>query len=264
MAGNVGVIVIVNPHQGSFREVSPKAFESSISSLLKETATVVPAYRCNPDTKMAQVKAFLTKYPEKQVALVYGGAKFSDDEIKEFVNNPKIKFHIALKGKLSQPQRALISKKKAVDIVENFSAEDRNADYGGSELFSEHHTSYKSTCIGFGDYSISGSKFKKGGGPAHAVAIHIMYHPPNSDELFIEHFISDDTDKEVGSVAGKYLQAVSKIEDAVSGRPSEFPKTGALKAFMKDAASNYFPGLGMSKRRQIMHHLESVHRWLYK
>jgi hypothetical protein len=74
--------------------------------------------------------------------------------------------------------------------------------------------------------------------------------------------VSDDTDPDVGTVSSKYLQAAAKVDDTANKRPLEFGKSGALDGFAEDVQANHGSGLGMSKRRQISHHIELIHNWL--
>jgi hypothetical protein len=151
---------------------------------------------------------------------------------------------------------------KAVDVRDHFNKQTRNADYGAAEFFSDDHLSFEGNAVGFGDYSIVGSHFQAGGGPAHAVAIHGIYKNSETDNIWVEHFVSDDTDAAVGSVESKFLQAAGKLVDQFTERPHEFGNDAALVEFADDVEAEHFPGLGASKRRQIQHHLALISDFL--
>jgi hypothetical protein len=81
-------------------------------------------------------------------------------------------------------------------------------------------------------------------------------------QIWVEHFVSDDVDRDVGSVGEKFQQAASKLVRAAARRRTEFGENGALSAYASDVQANYFPGLGESKRRQIHHHIALSHQAL--
>ncbi len=93
-----------------------------------------------------------------------------------------------------------------------------------------------------------------GGGPAAAVAIHAAFKHKSTD-IWVEHFVSDDTDIAVGSTASKFLQAARKLVKAAKARPSEFGKNFALDEFEQYIKASHFPNLGKSKELQISHHI---------
>lgn len=94
---------------------------------------------------------------------------------------------------------------------------------------------------------------------AAAVAIHAIFKDAKLGDIWIEHFVSDDTDIDVGSAASKYLEAVAKIAKAGRSRKAEFGVNRALKEYGEDHRNQYFPGLGKSKERQIYHHIAAMH-----
>ena len=149
-----------------------------------------------------------------------------------------------------------------VDIRDHFNAQPKNSDYNGSEFFSDSHRTFRDMGIGYGDCMTIGSEYKKGGGPAHAVAIHATYKQTRSDDVWVEHFVSDDTELGVGTTAEKFLQAARKLVRAVSRRRVEFGSNPALDSHAEYVRTNSFPGLGVNKQLQIHHHIALNHQIL--
>lgn len=108
--------------------------------------------------------------------------------------------------------------------------------------------------MGFGDYAAIGSAFTPGGAQPAAVAIHAIYKHKSGD-VWIEHFVSDDTDKDVGSTEDKFLQAARKLVKATKVRPKEFGANFALDEYAALVGAHHFPGLGTNKVLQVEHHI---------
>lgn len=96
----------------------------------------------------------------------------TDAEVATLVANKNVRYHMVLNQKISSAQIKLLPKAKRVDIDDYFNKLDRNADYGGPELFTDKHKTFKSAAVGFGDYAAIGSAFTSGGGQPAAIAIH--------------------------------------------------------------------------------------------
>jgi hypothetical protein len=147
-----------------------------------------------------------------------------------------------------------------VDIRDHFNAQPKNSDYNGSEFFSDRHRTFRDMGIGYGDCMTIGSEYKKGGGPAHAVAIHATYKQTRSGDVWVEHFVSDDTELGVRTTAEKFLQAARKLVRAVSRRRVEFGNNAALDSYAEYVRTNSFPGV--NKQLQIHHHIALNHQIL--
>jgi hypothetical protein len=264
--GEAGMVasVIVNPVDGDFKSGDAvEAWRQSLNERFQLFPSMLPAYVCRPKSTAQQIDAFLAAYPNRDVALLYWSPKISNPTLTDLVGRPRIRFHINLHNQMSAAQRGMLPTNKAVDVTDHFERCLRNADYGSPEFFSDDHLNYSTDSAGFGDFSIVGAQYIPGGGQAHAVAIHAIY-KADDDALWVEHFISDDTDLDVGTVEGKYLQAASKLTEATAARPAEFGQDIALEGFAADVENSTFPGLAVSKRRQIYHHLALVHSLIYE
>jgi hypothetical protein len=259
--GDAGIVtsVIVNPIEGDFKipgSIAP--WRESLSERFNSYPNILPAFVCRPASTVQQINSFIENYDSRDVALLYWSPKITDPVLDSLAQRPEIRFHINLHDQMSATQRAILPTEKAVDVEDHFAKCVKNADYGGPEFFSDDHLNFSANAAGFGDFSVIGAKFVAGGGQAHAVAIHAVY-KTTGQTLWVEHFVSDDTDLDIGTVEGKYLQAASKLTDAVNARQEEFGQDNALAGFAADVENATFPGLAVSKRRQIYHHLALVH-----
>lgn len=110
----------------------------------------------------------------------------------------------------------------------------------------------------YSDFTITGSAFNDGGGPAHAVAVHLTYQRSTKD-IGILHFVSDDTTIPPNDPALKASQSVGKLIAFVAANPAAFTFSDAVKKFNAMYASGSFGNLGTLKQISIEHHLELMH-----
>lgn len=107
-----------------------------------------------------------------------------------------------------------------------------------------------------------GSTFRLGGGQPSSVVIHATYKHRTTGHIWVEHFVSDDIEREVGTVEEKFHQAAAKLVAAATRRPAEFGSNDALDAYAEHVRSHHYPGLGGNKRHQIHHHIALNHQIL--
>lgn len=253
-------VIIVNPHQGDFKGGGiSTAWLKEIDAVFAEYPTLLPGLKCGQAENVSSINTFLKKYAGYETSVLYNGSALNNADVTLLAKKKEIAYHICLQNKMAESLRKLLPKAKAVDIFDNFNKQVRNSDYSGKEFFTDRPTTYTGSAIGFGDYTITGNLFQSGGGKPAAVAIHAIFKDSKLGDVWIEHFVSDDIDIDVGSAASKYLEAVAKIAKASRNRKSEFGVNRALKEFEEDDKNKYFPGLGKSKERQIYHHIAAMH-----
>jgi hypothetical protein len=251
------VALILNPHQGDFRGAAPTAaWKSAVISRVHGQANIIPAMRCAAKTTYQHVLAFASAYSSRNVALVSHDPHFTPAEMKALAAKSHIKYFVVVNSGLSSTQLAALPASRQVHVNDQFNKQLRNVDYGGPELFTDQHQIFAANGhAGFGDFVCVGSMFEPGGGPASAVAIHASYRDPTSQDIYIEHFISNDVERHVGDTASKFLQAARKLVAAAKKRPFEFGSDDALATFEQHVVAKHFPGLGASKQLQIEHHV---------
>lgn len=252
----LSLVLIVNPNRHQLNtSAAASAWRKNAIPLIAKNPSVIPAYQCQPNTTQSNIDAFFKLFPDRDTAICYSNSSLSDVETKALADRSTVRFHIVLNEKITAAQRTMLPKSKYVAIKDHFNKLTRNADYGGPELFTNKHKKYKSIGVGFGDYAAIGSAFQAGGSTPAAVAIHAIYKNSGTEDIWIEHFVSDDTDILVGDVASKFLQASKKLVAASKKRPLEFGSNGALKAYEQHVKASNYPGLPKNKELQMFHHV---------
>lgn len=248
------VAVITNPNQHQLAPI-PSGWQAGVNTLLAACPTAVPALKCGPHTTAANVSAFFRSMAGREVAIVHAGSSLSQADFTALVGQPTARFHIALANMVPAAQLAAIPKNKRVDVTDPFIRQARNADYDGSEFFSDAYKNFARTSTGFGDFMCIGSSFQPGGGAPAAVVVHAIFKAKESGDIWIEHFLSDDVERDQGDTAGKFLQAAAKLVRAVRRRPQEFGSNPALTAYRTHVQNGHFPQLGKNKELQMIHHM---------
>lgn len=248
--------LVVNPNKHQLGSVSGlKSWRDKVLPVALANDKVMPVVRCETSVTPALVKKIIAYFGNREIALAYVSAMIPDAAFVEFASLEKVRFHIVLDEDKEHRRYELLPQDKKVHIEDGFKRLARNADYGSADFFSRQHRTFKRKGLfGFGDYCSIGRGLAVGGGMAAAVAIHAAYLDERKD-IYVEHFVSDDTDRSVGSLAEKFLQAADKLVDAAKARPKEFGSNFALDLFNDHVVFSHFPGLGKSKELQIAHHL---------
>ena len=115
---------------------------------------------------------------------------------------------------------------------------------------------------GFGDFLTVGDDYSEGGGPAYAVAIHLTFiNPEEDDVMYIYHFVSDTKDTPTDP-AGKFAQALAKLIKKLDSGASHLADTSAIAEFRDLHTKKHFPGLGQVKKLSMIHHIETMARYL--
>lgn len=255
-------IIITNPAQGELKGGPPAAWSTAVDASILANASIVPGFLCRAGVTPAAILSFLAKFKDREVALLYLNAGLPDSAIKSLASAPNVCYHIALQGKVPTSQLSMFPLAKRVEVLDHFNKQPRNADYCGEEHFTDRHRSYAEHGAGFGDYTITGCEVQLGGGPPGAVAVHITYKNGTDGNLWVQHFVSDDTDIKVGTTDGKFLQALSKLVAEYHSRGTEFGSNTAINDYLHNYSNSHFPGLGKNKERQIQHHIARIHDFL--
>jgi len=144
-----------------------------------------------------------------------------------------------------------------VHVDDRFVSQSTNAGYSGEEFFTnEHRTFAGASRPGFSDYTVLRTAPSERGGPAGAVVIHLGFKKA-SDDLWVQHFLSDDQDQTTAAGA-KLLEAIRHIETEVRLHPTKFERSPALAEYLALLATGSHSNLTKNKELQIAHHLFSV------
>lgn len=249
-------LIIINPvlHELASKEAG-EAFRKETQKLFEEFPSLVPTYRIKSSTTRTHCSNFLKLYKAESLALLYSGPGLTDADMQSLGSEARVGFHVVVNDKITASQLAQIPKSKRVFVRDNFNKLTRNADYGKPELFSDAHKTFPASGLGFGDFTVVGSVFTDSGSTPAAVASHAAFKHPKTGDVWLEHFVSDDTERDVGDVGLKFLQASRKLVNAAKKRPSEFGWNPGLQAFSDHVAASTYPGLPKNKEHQIVHHV---------
>jgi hypothetical protein len=143
-----------------------------------------------------------------------------------------------------------------IRLDDKFKGAKRNSDYltMREEKFTEEHYYFsEDNYEGFSDYTPIISSFIEGGGAPYAVAIHLTY-LKTPEEVWIRHFTSvSNSDR--ANIQGKFAQALTKAVAFLDEQDIHTNASEELRVYYRDSK---YPGLGMSKKISIKHHLELV------
>lgn len=246
------VAVVCNPTRGDLSS-PPNGWYDELQTLLNDTPVALPLLATTPKLTKGDVNGFMKWAGDRPIGIVHAGP-LSAAAFQAMLQAPGIIRHVVLPQAADEGFVAAIPPDMRVMVDDPFVRQVRNADYGEPEFFSRAHLDVLPGIAGVGDYLCIGSKFKDGGGPAIAVAIHALSRAANGD-LWLEHFVSDDQELAGKNIDGKFLEAARKLMGAVAARPQAFGWNPALEEYRQHANAGHSPGLGKSKELQMVHHM---------
>lgn len=226
-----------------------------LHQIFADHESLIPGLTVHAKITKTHISEFRRAYPDRSVAILLDSPSIDDATLTTLTRDRLTSFVFSLNASVSKAQLSTIPKSKHISVEDGFRKLLRNADYEGVEFFSDRHQKVGDELAGIGDYTITGKTLEIGGGKPGAVAIHASFRHPRRDEVWMEHFVSEDVDRDVGDAPSKFLQAAEKLVMAVNKRPEEFGGNAALEAYRLHVAESTFPGLGKNKQYQIHHHI---------
>ena len=110
----VKTIIVTNPAQGEFKAsrgnpaASVPTWRASIGAEFSEFPSNIPGFLCRPEIRIADITAFLNRYPDREVALIYWSPRLTNAELRSLVAERRIQFHVNLHDSLSADQRRIL------------------------------------------------------------------------------------------------------------------------------------------------------------
>lgn len=248
-------ILIINPQAGVAKDGPSPQIESHIDSgKIRLEGQASLGYIIHPDTKLQDVKAVLKKYSGHNMAFIHDHSFRAIGKLSDAMRSYKnISHQIFLDGRTEHSYQEAFTGYHRVIIKDGFNKAATNADFPPDELFSDLHLRYRELGFnGFGDFTITGRKFIKGGIP-YVVAIHLTYYSSPLEALRIRHFLSEPSTTR-DDPAGKFLEALTKLIKFLDKNPHI--ETGACKEFRALYLKERFPGLPDIKYLSIKHHIQ--------
>lgn len=248
----VPYILIVNPLNGDLVEEGLDVFSTLLQDL-KNKDLLNLGYFITENTTINEIRSVIKLFPEFSLSFIHCVNSTIKNDLSKIKD--RISFHCFVDGTVSSSYQMFFSDHKRVLIKDSYNAKSRNVDYPDDEYFSDLFSTYRQqNYFGFGDYQMIGSKIS-GGGPAHAVALHLSYlKEKNGKEIWMRHFISDDTESPA-NVQGKYFQALAKLVNFLDGYDNTPETIGSLQ-YRENFSDEVYRGLGYPKRLSIKHHIE--------
>ncbi|CAE6768299.1 MULTISPECIES: sce7725 family protein [Xanthomonas] len=248
--------VIVNPHRHQLKNSGARhAWGQAAWAQIDAFSAVVPTYRLDEQTTVAEISAFLARFSDRKLAMVITANALSVADTQWLASQAAIRWFVVLTDKVPAHVLALFPSTRTIWLKDCFARLSRNADYKGAEYFTDRHKTSNGKAGGIGDYLCLGDFFSAGGGAPGAVTIHAAFKEPQSQDVWIEHFVSKDQVQHEVDTAVKFLQAAKKLVKQVRLRPKEFGTNPALTEFERLVREDKFPQLATSKKLQMVHHM---------
>lgn len=255
----VDCTLIVNPQAGQEPIKTSSILDELIDDSFKNYNNLSIGYILHAESRITNLITLLKKYDTLNFSILHYGytnGKEVANAIKDSVN---IKNHVFIDGFAGKLYQRNLKKDgiKRVLIRNGFKPQRKNSLYPHNEHFSDLHITFPDEGMdGFGDYLIIGDDYTETGGPAYAVAIHLTY-LDGDDDMFIYHFVSDQTDSPTDP-AGKFFEALKKLETAINKPKSLIFKSMACSEYIELYQKQHYPGLGYVKKLSMQHHIELI------
>lgn len=264
------IIIVVNPKVGSFNkeyiDMKRKIEEEKDKGKKKKLQNTLNKYiELLKDSHLQ--KAYIVD--NKIITEIMNGNKSAKDLVLINFQKGNYRYYEEY-GKTLSARLTLIPKDedfkdevdgKAVVLEDGYVKAKRNVDYikAPDDFFSRNHIVYKKRgYIGFSDYSMVGNEFEESGFAPLAIAIHVMYFG-NKDELRVHHFVSESNES-ISDPARKFEEAMNNLLNWEHF--GIIPKTKGLNSLVECYNMGKFPGLGVTKKYSLMHHIEMMGEYL--
>ncbi|WP_113653426.1 sce7725 family protein [Pedobacter namyangjuensis] len=257
-AQKIQVQLVVNPEHGDLKK-NYKPILDFISRLLDEGIdNIIPTYLIanEQDFQFFKSSSLQENYLSNGYSLIHLNQISSGAELKQIANNSNLQYNLIHVSHLIAMRRGFSTGLLGF-VNDSFIKQKRNVDYENSvdEIFSSDYFYYRSEGFdAFADYVTVGAEYVEGGMLPFAVVIHLTYKDYNSDDIRIQHFLSDNN-LDASDTAGKFGEALGKLIAFVD---AEGINSLAVRQFRDYYARGAFPGLGVIKKLSIMHHIELV------
>ncbi len=258
---NMPFILIINPTEGSLINRRDSIKTEIIENIIDEYDNFYVGFIITSRSTIKDVTDFLEEYSNNKVCFIhYTPFQNVDNLINKINEYNNIVYQIFYDGHLNAGYISRFVDNNKVLLKDEFSKENRNADYTQEEYYSNLYKEYRNRgFIGFGDFSIIGDYYIESAGPANAVAIHYTYiNEQDDDNLWIKHFVSDDTEGPE-NILGKFSQALGKYVNFLNGyTPGHAEQCSGCSDFLDLYGRSHFPGLASVKKISLKHHIKLI------
>ncbi len=254
------LIIITNPYQNEYHNNTANLnnLTQYLSSCFSSNSRLIKGLIVSSTMNLSFITQWVQSNSTSRIALIYNNPSLSDSEIQNLSSNPAINYHVILNilnNRMMNSQINHIPPNKLILISDNFNKLARNADYNGPEFFSDHYKYIGKNLVGVGDYTITGHVLEPRGGQPSAIAAHLIYKNLQTSDIWIQHFVSNNTQRGGETIERMFLDVAGKIYNTVPPRRSEFGINIGTNYYYDDFQNNHFPGLPKNKQYQMTHHL---------
>ncbi|APG50531.1 sce7725 family protein [Providencia stuartii] len=255
-AWNGDVVVIVNPYQNDYSSPSNTTkLNQDLQPIISSKSNIIIGLLVRSGTTVPYLSQKIHSIAGSRIALLYDNASLSDADMNILASNSAVTYHIIINNSVPIHQHQYLPISKIIMVNNSFRKLTKNADYSGSEFFTNGHQYINQSYVGFGDFTITGGEFETGGGPASAVASHLIYKNLTDNSIWIQHFVSNNTTRGGAPVATMFLDVSDQIANTVPQRIREFGTNIGLDHYIHCSQIRHFPGLAKNKQYQITHHI---------
>ena len=260
-SANAKLFLIVNPSHGRFQEDELLAqWTADTEDHVADSDLTIPTFQISgPADGVSSLDSFIAQFAGRPVGIVVRSSDISAVDLEQRVRDLDATVFVHASANPRTYLRTLPAD-KVVEVVSSFNSQGRNADYFGTEWFTNGHLEFtEDGRPGFSDFALLPNSFKEGGGQAAAVAVHLSYvNHSDGASIWVEHYVSDSTEIGDGDTAKKMSEAIAKIHADSSANPAKYESTIGLTKFLSQHADESPTGLATSKRQQLAHHLATV------
>jgi hypothetical protein len=251
--------VIVNPAKKTFGNSGVlTVWLTEVATYLNDATLTRPTLEIRSNTSLSDVKAFLQHYAGRSVGLSIRSSHIRAADIAAASAAYDV-LHLLHASADPVGYSAAIGAPRSVEVRDSFRTEARNADYVGAEQFTASHLHFGSEGRpGFSDYTLLPGKFSDSGGPLGAAVIHLSFVEPTSRSLWVEHFVSNETRQHRGTQPSKLLEAMTKVDAAVTATPAKFITSPGLATYQAQFAARIPTSPTYNKRQQVSHHIATA------
>lgn len=251
---NVCFILIANPKCGELCSSETPVINRELRSLLNRYDNW--SLGCIVDQNSTEEEIVRITSQNRDVSIIHYGYQNGAALARILATIEGISRHIFIEYVCSRLYRRHFTGQQRILIRDGF-VQRTNRDHPPSEHFSDLHITFRDEGMdGFGDFLIVGADYSDSGGPAYAVAIHITFiDKDQDDDMFIKHYVSDRSATPTDP-AGKFAEALLKLNADVIRRRSAVFRSEAINQFIELYNTGRYPGLGFVKKLSMQHHLE--------
>jgi hypothetical protein len=251
-------VVVINPIVGSLVNKEEKIIKELVTKL-PNNESVSLAFHVNYHTNIEDIEKMIKRLEEYSFSFIIDHEPINIEKFISLLDRIKTDY-LLINTHLRSRELEKYKSFTKIQIEDPFIKQQKNSQYPPESIFKSLCMDFKNEGFeGFGDYQMVGKEYSDSGGPAYAVALHLLSIDENG-QLIMKHFLSDDQEGP-GNVQGKYFEALKKLINYVDLKNSE-PETIGIKNYRENYEKGAFPGLGMPKRYSIKHHIEYISKFI--